>query len=242
LLLSIVLIGLALLLTERANSSPPLQNAADDASILAAYNAAIYDSAVYKSSNVRTLKPLTFDPVTKKVTVVTLTDYKYDVGLTTLPVYVWVTQVPEVQQICQGFSGNLELSLRQLLGLLPNSKLNNFVVMTVTDGNIFRPAANPDPKTPRPCSAPEPPNCGEQFPKFISDAYTSWFANKALSAWVISEPSQPPVGYPWTRLGYTYNWKPGADKYGASEYVIEPGSSVTVVDIIPYDKYCTPKK
>jgi hypothetical protein len=210
-------------------------------SIVAVYNAAIYDAAVYKSSNLRPLKPLIFDPNTRTATVVTLTGYPYKPGLTTLPVYVWVTQVPEVQEICQKFSGDLELSLSQLLGLLPGTKLSNFVMMTVTEGHIIRPATNPDPLTPMPCSAPAPPNCGQEFPKGVPDSYLHWFANKTLSAWVISEPLQPPVGFPWTRLGYTYNWKPGADKYGASEYVIVPGSTVTVLDIIPYQKYCSPK-
>ena len=209
--------------------------------MVAAYNAAIYDAAVYKSSNLRPLKPLTFDPATRTATVVTLTDYPYTRGATTVPVYVWVTQVPEVQEICQKFSGDLELSLSQLLGLIPGTKLSNFVMMTVTEGHIIRPATNPDPLTAMPCSAPAPPNCGQEFPKGLSDTYVNWFANKTLSAWVIPKPSQPPVGYPWTRLGYTYNWKPGADKYGASEYVIVPGSSVTVLDIIPYKKYCSPK-
>lgn len=234
-----ILVLLLLMVVVRVSGQS--QPTADDARILAAYNAAIYDAAVYKPANLRGLKPLKFDPVTKEVTVVTLTDHDYCKGKDTLPVYVWVTQVPEVQQICQNFSGNLALSLRQLLGLLPNNKLDNFVVMTVTEGHIFRPATNPDPKTTLPCGAPVPANCGQKFPKFISDAYVNWFTNQALNTWVLSEPPQPPVGYPWTRLGYTYNWKPGADKYGASEYVIEPGSTVTVLDIIPYKDYCTRK-
>ena len=234
----VVILLLLLLLTGLASFGQSPQKATDDATLLAAYNAAIYDAAVYKSSNLRPLKPLVFDPVTKNATVVTLTSYPYKPGTTTVPIYVWVTQVPEVQQICRGFSGDVQQSLVQLLGLIPNTKLGNFVIMNVAEGQIIRPAANPDPTTPLPCSAPAPPNCGEEFPKGVDSTYVSWFANKALSAWVVSEPSQPPVGYPWTRLGYTYNWKPGADKYGASEYVIKPGSSVTVRDIVRFDKYC----
>jgi hypothetical protein len=45
-------------------------------------------------------------------------------------------------------------------------------------------------------------------------------------------------GYPWTRLGYTYNWRPGTDKYGASEYVVRKGATVNVLDVIPYQQYC----
>jgi hypothetical protein len=47
-----------------------------------------------------------------------------------------------------------------------------------------------------------------------------------------------PNGYPWTHLGYTYNWTPGADRYGASEYVIRGGATATIVDNVPSLKYC----
>lgn len=238
----IVMLLLLLSLTGIAGSGQSQNKNSRKRSMVAAYNAAIYDAAVYKFSNVRTLKPLIFDPKTKSTTVVTLTDYDYHPGPTTVPIYVWVTQVPEVQEICRKFSGDVELGLVQLLGLIPGTRLSNFVAMTVTEGHIIRPATNPDPLTATPCSSPAPPNCGQEFSKSLPDGYANWFANKTLSAWVVSEPSQPPVGFPWTRLGYTYNWKPGADKYGASEYVIVPNSSVTVLDIVPYQKYCSPKR
>jgi hypothetical protein len=75
----------------------------------------------------------------------------------------------------------------------------------------------------------------------VADAHVQWLANQMLSSYVISESSLIPVGYPWTRLGYTYNWRPGADKYGASEYVIRKGATVKVTDIIPYQRYCNPR-
>jgi len=235
-------IGVVLLLALIGAANIFSQRPTDTTRLLAAYDAAINDAAVYKSSNVRHLRPLTFDPVTKETTVVALTSYDYRLGPNTLgdKIYVWVTPVPEVQETCRFFSGNLELSLRQLLGLPPDYQLANFVVMTVAEGQIFRPAADPNVSTPLPCASPTPSNCGQEFPKNVPAPYVRWFADWALRSWVISETNQPP-GYPWTRLGYTYNWKPGADKYGASEYVIQPGSSVTVLDIIPYKQYCSPK-
>jgi hypothetical protein len=223
------------------NSVSAQQPAPDQSAILAAYNAAIYDASVYRFSNLRPLKPLKFDPATKTVSVVSLTDWKYHVGPTKLPLYLWVTPVPEAQNICRGFSGdNLDLRLRQLFGLHPNSKIVDFVVITVKEGDIFRPTANPDPTTTLPCSYPVPVNCGEAFPENVSDKHLRWFANQMLNSYVISEAYLIPYGYPWTRLGYTYDWKPGANKYGVSEYVIQPGSTVTVIDVVPYKKYCTP--
>lgn len=229
---------LLLLLPVNSNPAFALQSATDESSILAAYNASIYDSAVYKFSNLRPLRPLKFDPVTKTVNVLTLTSFNYKLGQTQLPVYVWVTGVPEVQEVCRGFSGNLELRLQQLFGLHPNRKFTDFVVITVKEGDIFRPTANPDPTTTLPCSYPIPNNCGEAFPENVSDSHKQWFANQMLSSYVLSESYLIPVGYPWTRLGYTYDWKPGASKYGVSEYVIKKDSTVTVTEITPYKKYC----
>lgn len=229
---------LLLLLAGYDNHSLASQNASDESSVLAAYNASIYDASVYKFSNLRPLNPLKFDPVTKSVSVVTLTNFDYQLGETTLPVDVWVTAVPEVQNICRTFTGDLALRLRQLLGLHPNKKFTNFVVMTVKEGDIFRPTANPDSTTPLPCSCPIPANCGEAFPPGVSVAHVQWMANQMLNSYVLSESYLIPVGYPWTRLGYTYDWKPGSNKYGASEYVIRKGSTVTVTEIIPYQQYC----
>lgn len=230
--------SLLLLSAGFGNSAFAFQSAADESSILAAYNAAIYDSSVYKFSNLRPLRPLKFDPATKSASVVTLTSFNYKLGETRLPVYVWVTAVPEVQEICRGFTGDLDLRLRQFFGLHPNRKFTTFVTMTVKEGDIFRPTANPDPTTTLPCSCPVPANCGEAFPETVSESHRRWFADQMLSSYVLSESSLIPVGYPWTRLGYTYDWKPGANKYGASEYVIRKDSTVTVTEITPYKKYC----
>jgi hypothetical protein len=59
-----------------------------------------------------------------------------------------------------------------------------------------------------------------------------WIADTMLSHWMI------PQGYPWTRLGYTYNWRPGASRYGASEYVVRAGSRVRVLSVAPAAEYC----
>ena len=230
---------LLLLLLGFGKSTQAFQNDPDQSSILAAYNAAIYDAAVYKFSNLRPLKPLEFD-ATKTVSVVTLTNSNYKLGKTELTGDVWVTAVPEVRDVCRGFSNDLEQRLRQLLGLHPSETFTNFVVMRVKKSDIFRPTADPDPTTTRPCPCPVPANCGEAFPARVNKAHVRWLANQMLNSYVISESYLIPVGYPWTRLGYTYNWRPGANKYGASEYVIRKGSTVTVTEKARYKEYCSP--
>jgi hypothetical protein len=212
-----------------------------DPDLMSVYKNAIYDAAVYKFSNVRPLKKLEFDPKTHTARVVTLTGFAYTPGKTKVGVDVWVTAVPEVQNACRSFTGDIALRLRQLLGFPPAHKFTNFVVITVKRKDIFRPAANPDPTTTSPCDKPMESNCGEAFPQRVSKKHVKWLANQMLSSYIISESDQARDGYPWTRLGYTYDWRPGSNKYGASEFVIRKGSKVKVEEIVPYETYCRSK-
>ena len=45
-------------------------------------------------------------------------------------------------------------------------------------------------------------------------------------------------GYPWTRLGYTYDWAPDASERGASEFVIPAETTVQVASFTTTDEYC----
>jgi hypothetical protein len=204
------------------------------------YDMVVVDSAVYRHDNLRRLFPLKFDESTMTTTVVTLTNYPYPRGQQSLSRYVWVTAVPEVQQKCRKFTdSDLQLRLRELLGLQPSASIGSFVTMTVRADQIFRPAPNPITTTESLCDHPEKDNtCGAMFPDWVSAEHKNWIANKMLSSYLVAQEHDGALSYPWTRLGYTYDWKPGADKYGASEYVIRPGAIVTVTGSQPYANYC----
>jgi hypothetical protein len=203
------------------------------------YNATVIDSATWREENLRPLFPLRFEPETMTTTVVTLTSRDYTPGPQSLGGYVWVTAVPEVQQKCKDFKEkDLALRLRQLLGLQPEAQFQHFVVMKVAASDIFRPATNPLTTTPWPCGAKKESYCGEQFPYWASPAHMQWLANQMLTSYVVAPEHNGTYSYPWTRLGYTYDWKEGADRYGASEYVVRPGSVVNVLSVTPYAAYC----
>jgi len=204
------------------------------------YNEAVIQSATYSHDNLRDLFPLNFDPPAMTTKVVTLTTFAYQLGTQTIPVYLWVTAVPEVKTKCGNFTDpDLALRLRQFLGLQPEAQVGNFVTMTVRAGDIFRPAANPITTTKALCFNPQGDmTCGELFPDWVSDDHRKWIGNKMLTAYLVSNNHNSAYSYPWTRLGYTYDWKPGADKYGASEYVIRPGAVVQVTDMKPFTEYC----
>ena len=55
---------------------------------------------------------------------------------------------------------------------------------------------------------------------------------------VVERPGYP--GYPFPRVGYTYDSAPTAraDHYGASEFVVLPTSTVEVLAVASIDDYC----
>lgn len=58
------------------------------------------------------------------------------------------------------------------------------------------------------------------------DSLGMWLRNWFDNTWSASYKSEG--GYPWTRLGYTYDWGSSGDKYGLSEFLVREESQVTV--------------
>lgn len=218
---------------------PPPRVTAEHTNLLAIYEQAIFDSAVYETKNLRPLRPLVAD-ADGEVIVATLTSLDGKAG-DLLPITgsgVWVTGIPEVQDICRGFTGDVVMHVRQLLGLPPDAHVPRVLVLRAKASDIFRPAVDPNVFTTSPCSqltnAPAPEHCGNVFPSDTAPSHYAWIAAQSF------ELHEIPHGYPWTHLGYTYNWKPGADRYGASEYVIRPGAPVAIVENVTPEAYCAP--
>ncbi|MBU6351343.1 MAG: hypothetical protein KGS73_14490 [Chloroflexi bacterium] len=44
--------------------------------------------------------------------------------------------------------------------------------------------------------------------------------------------------YPWTRLGYTYDWSNSASEVGLSEFVVAAGSTVAVEPVVENELDC----
>ncbi|MFL5381715.1 MAG: hypothetical protein ACJ8GN_04300 [Longimicrobiaceae bacterium] len=197
------------------------------------YRLAISDAAVYRAEHVLPLNAAVADAA-GNVRVVTFTSWGgYIAGTDTITRDVWVTLVPEVRDSCSGFGDDLRLRLNQMLGLPPNAGDTLMVEMTVPLGAIFRPVADPAPTTRYPCGDTIQPGCGESFPDGVSPAHVRFIAEQFLTRWEV------PGGYPWTRLGYTYNWHPGSPRYGASEYLVRAGTVATGVAVQPVRAYCT---
>ncbi|MCW3463881.1 hypothetical protein [Chitinophaga nivalis] len=112
------------------------------------------------------------------------------------------------------------LRISQLLGLPPvNSKSNTHIAQIwVKVDSLYRPAGNP---------AIDTKSAGPVLVPGVTANYANWFNNYIIFAYY------RPLGktdyhYPWTRMGYTYDWAPNASRVGLSEYVVKPNSGMWV--------------
>jgi hypothetical protein len=160
----------------------------------------------------------------------------------------WVTVVPELKNLL----GNAPTLLRvaQALGLPPPSATQSLentcmVELYVSPADLFRPSADPEVTdheaelafptngfrkyddtirvySEMPCDARYCENCTASG-KCGMTSYRNWYSNRRTYIY-----SQTPVSspYPWTALGYTYDWgNTTPPHFGVSEFVINSGTA-----------------
>ena len=60
--------------------------------------------------------------------------------------------------------------------------------------------------------------------------YEAWFNGNIIYSYFTSD-------YPWTRLGYTYDWAEDSDEYGLTEFLILGGTSAEVGFTMTTDEF-----
>jgi len=164
---------------------------------------------------------------------------------------VWVTLSPKLKDFCTAYADTvageplaLALRVEQRLGLPPGSTNSHFVTFSVdaygTGQDIFRPCGiSATHTTTCPVGAPKVCSPGDD----ICHAHRDFFFQQYYSAFG----TEHPIEYPWTSLGYTFDWAPapvgfsqeiGYIRVGESEYVIPAGSTVKVASVTPTAQYC----
>jgi hypothetical protein len=145
-----------------------------------------------------------------------------------LGVEVWVTTVPQLQNFCRelGLTDKpLDLRLEQLMGLPPNNGKTKLVQLWIPTDGLFRPS--PDAEIDDGVAV-------LTFPDGANPDHVAWIEQLQGS-------SYGDQGYPWTRLGYTYDWAPDAkSEVGLSEFVARKGTKAIVESIQPQALYCGP--
>jgi hypothetical protein len=131
----------------------------------------------------------------------------------------WITTVPEMVDFLKKnhFTDQPSLHLRiaQMLGMPPDSQNDCFVEFWVYPENLFRPT--PDPEI-------TDHEADLYFPSTASQKHKAWFLNEISIKYDTTSTS----AFPWTRLGYTYDWANPGQPVGFSEFVVDTSSLVTV--------------
>ena len=200
------------------------------------YHAAIEDAMVAKENEISSnLTPILEnnsnlvwmgEGENSSVLMVTWTEYKssYPVGenISTTWGYTWVTASPEIQNFFKNdASSNVTLRAAQLLGLPSNISDSYFVELWVSPQALFRPS---------PDSEINDTSAQLTFPSTATEDYKNWFNSNIIYSYY-------PMKYPWTRLGYTYDWGNTVSNIGLSEFLIKPNSTVTVKSVTPTVEY-----
>ena len=211
------------------------------------YNAAIADAAIATPEKIADLKPL---PEGQTITVISwVNDSRAPcrVGETPCELSVgadrlWVTLAGEVQTTCRAWhlSGDpLRRRLEQLLGLPQDPpsqyRKTTFITIEVARERLERACLGvdtSDPAHPR-CTFYSMPNTSIELRNFVGQ--------QMAGSYIVGNPKGP--GYPFTRLGYTYDWHPSSAAqrhYGASEFLIAPNTKAKAVAQVSTDEYCAP--
>lgn len=111
--------------------------------------------------------------------------------------------------------------LEQLLGLPIKKGYTHVTALLVNPADVLRPAYT--------YNASEA-NITDVFFTQPNDDYLNWFNNNIKWSYEDS-------AFPWTRLGYTYDWADNGTEYGLSEFIIKKGSDVEVAYTLTTEEF-----
>ncbi len=252
--------------TETATADCPLCMDPSSPELLAAYAAAIEDAKYPAPEKIsRDLAPLVaategliWDPE-GRILMATWTEAKYYDDTETyrrgesfsLHGDTWVTAVPFTRDFCRALDldqAMLTLRLEQLFGLPPGNGKDAFLEIWVDPTDIFRPCPDPEisdhecqveiPVTDRDDGKPWDCTLKRQISgRYVTvhPGHLQWMCYN----WTLSYASDDPLeNYPWTALGYTYDWGNPEDPVGLSEYIASGNSRVVFESLSPTGVYC----
>ena len=110
--------------------------------------------------------------------------------------------------------------LKELIGLRPDNESNYFTAMWAKPEDVFRPAYVSDIGT---------VEMTDSFSENVNEDYKAWFDDNIISSYFDG-------AYPWTRLGYTYDWADNGQEYGLSEFIVKKDSNIKVAYTVELDE------
>ncbi len=140
---------------------------------------------------------------------------------------IWITTAPELlQRMKKEAATDPNRRLLELLGLPPNATYSYFVEFWVKPSDLFRPC--PDAEI-------TDATCTVCFPDGTAQPHIDWMNASRISRYYACGLYNQ---YPWTQLGYTYDWNPNnLSHVGLSEFVIRKNSQLVVEKIYTTQEY-----
>jgi len=146
---------------------------------------------------------------------------------------IWVTAAPQLQDWVSKtrYKEETKLRLEQLLGLPPNGNKKYFIEFWVQPKDLFRPC--PDAEI-------TDNTCGLAFPADAVREHVQWINDLRLNSYfMVGNKKDVSQNYPWTQLGYSYDWNPSSENnVGLSEFVVNTNADIVVHKCYTTEQYC----
>ena len=127
---------------------------------------------------------------------------------------IWATSLGEMMTWYQEKGKEVEdwnLRFAQLLGVHENEGYTRFSAFWVAPEDVIRPAYITDVTK----------QMENEYAMVGSGPYQEWFDQNIIWSYFQSD-------YPWTRLGYTYDWNKGESEYGLTEFLISDSAKTEI--------------
>lgn len=106
------------------------------------------------------------------------------------------------------------MRMRQLISINPDKTHSTVTGLWVNPSDVIRPAYQSD-------AANGSMTVGFPVGEEVDESFKAWFDQNILDSYYYGS-------YPWTRLGYTYDWADNGKEYGLTEFLIKKGAQAEV--------------
>lgn len=127
---------------------------------------------------------------------------------------IWATSLGELANWYKEHGGGVtdwDLRFAQLLGMPDDGSCTRFSAFWIAPSEVIRPAYVTDVTA----------QMVNGYDQITDPAYQAWFDDNIIYSYFASE-------YPWTRLGYTYDWSGVDPAYGLTEFLVADGSRTEI--------------
>lgn len=209
------------------------------AGLVDAYQRAIRNAAIKHPSDARPLLPITGGGASVRVVALKWTGGGDIVDRNgRLNRDVWVSLPAELKPNCRGARDPI-LALQQVLGQPPQTGDYILWDFSIAKRQLFRPCASGGEIATPSCSVTLPNDPDAEARAKVDAEFAATRAFVFEQMWSSYTRNVHSFGYPFTGMGWSYDWNPKADDtYGISEYIARKGARVQNVRKVSPLKFC----